>query len=152
MLSQTWSWANFYFHAYVRPFIHCLYFICGGKSYARSHVKIARQRKSTLRQVVEVPSSSKYLISQVACSTGVFFGRANVFARESAMLKPKRGGKGASPPFLLSPSHLPLGLLFLLFPIFHCHKIKDGATTMRTRTRFRPPKIRLRCRLYLTYL
>ena len=30
------------------------------------------------------------------------------------------------PPFLLSPSHLPLGLLFLLSPIFHCHKIKDG--------------------------
>ena len=30
------------------------------------------------------------------------------------------------PPFLLSPSHLPLGLLFLLSPIVHCHKIKDG--------------------------
>ena len=24
------------------------------------------------------------------------------------------------------PSHLPLGLLFLLSPIFHCNKIKDG--------------------------
>ena len=32
------------------------------------------------------------------------------------------------PPFLLSPSHLPLGLLFLLSPIFHCHKINlDGS-------------------------
>ena len=75
---------------------------------------------------------------------------------KAAMFKPKRGGNGASqrerggsregagrekrvffsplpiPPFLLSPSHLPLGqplglgLLFLLSPIFHCHKIKDG--------------------------
>ena len=26
----------------------------------------------------------------------------------------------------MSPSHLPLGLLILLSPIFHCHKIKDG--------------------------
>ena len=33
----------------------------------------------------------------LACSAGVFFGYANVFARESAMLKlPKRGGNGAS--------------------------------------------------------
>ena len=30
------------------------------------------------------------------------------------------------PPFLLSPSHLPLRLLVLLSPIFYCHKIKDG--------------------------
>ena len=48
----------------------------------------------------------------LACSTGVFFGRANVFARESAMLKlQKRRGNGS---------------LFLLSPIFLCHKIKDG--------------------------
>ena len=40
---------------------------------------------------------------RLACSAGVFFGRANVFARESAMLK-----------------------LFLLSPIFHRHKIEDG--------------------------
>ena len=34
----------------------------------------------------------------LACSAGVFFGCANVFARESAMLKlPKRGGNGGSP-------------------------------------------------------
>ena len=37
------------------------------------------------------------------------------------------------------------GLLFLLSPIFHCHKSKMATTTiLRTRTRFRPPKIRLR--------
>ena len=80
-------------------------------------------------------------------SAGVFIGRANGFNRESTMLKlPKRGRNGASegergeggekedkiffspppPPLLLSPSHLPKGLLFLLFPIFLCHKIKDG--------------------------
>ena len=33
------------FHVYAWPFIHCLYFI-----YARSHVKITRQWKSTLRE------------------------------------------------------------------------------------------------------
>ena len=34
----------------------------------------------------------------LACSAGVFFGCANVFARESAKLKlPKRGGNGGSP-------------------------------------------------------
>ena len=33
----------------------------------------------------------------LACSAGVFFGYANVFARESAMFKlPKRGGNGVS--------------------------------------------------------
>ena len=26
----------------------------------------------------------------------------------------------------MTPSHLPVGLLFLLSPIFHCRKIKDG--------------------------
>ena len=46
------------------------------------------------------------------CSVDVFFGRANVFARESAMLKlQKRRGNT---------------LLFLLSPIFLCHKTKDG--------------------------
>jgi len=34
----------------------------------------------------------------LACSAGIFFGRVNVFAQESAMLKlPKRAGNGASP-------------------------------------------------------
>ena len=41
------------------------------------------------------------------------------------------------------------GLLFLLSPIFHCVKSKMAATRiLRTRTRFRPLKIRLHCRLY----
>ena len=44
----------------------------------------------------------------------------------------------ALPPFLLSPSHLPLGLLFLLSPIFHCHKIKDGGYNNRTQTTVSP--------------
>ena len=37
------------YYAYVRPFIHCLYFICERKFYARTHVKITRQWKSTLK-------------------------------------------------------------------------------------------------------
>ena len=37
-------------------------------------------------------------------------------------------------------------LKFLLSPIFHCHKIA-ATTILRTRTRFRRPKIRLHCRL-----
>ena len=73
------------------------------------------------------------LALSIACSAGVLIGCANVFARESAMLKlPKRG----------------------LSPIFLCHKIKDGGyiETMRTWTSFRPPKIRLHCRLrYLPF-
>ena len=88
-----------------------------------------------------------------ACSTrsvGVFFKGAKVFSRESAMLKlQSRGGNEASqrgmekereekrereyftptppPPFFLSPKHPAWGLLFLLSPIFLCHKIEiDG--------------------------
>ena len=87
--------------------------------------------------------------TMTACSAGVSQGVQ--FARESAMLKlseerrkwgeSKGAGRGRGerrengvfffsplplPPFLLSPSHLPQRLLFLLSPIFHCHKIKDG--------------------------
>ena len=43
-------WARFCFYAYKRPFIHCLYFICERKFYARRHVKITRQWKSTLNE------------------------------------------------------------------------------------------------------
>ena len=42
-----------------------LYYICERKFHTRTHVKITRQWKSTLRQVVEVASSGIYLISQV---------------------------------------------------------------------------------------
>ena len=41
--------SEFYFYAYVRAFIHCLYFICERKFYERAHVEITRQWKSTLR-------------------------------------------------------------------------------------------------------
>ena len=37
------------FYAYERPFIQCFYFICERKFYPRTHVKITRQWKSTLR-------------------------------------------------------------------------------------------------------
>ena len=37
---------RFNFYVYVRPFIHCLYFICERKFYTRTHVKITRQWKS----------------------------------------------------------------------------------------------------------
>ena len=41
-----------------------------------------------------------------------------------------------------------LGLLFLLSPIFLCHRIKDGGFIVAIRlTSFRPPKIRLHWRL-----
>ena len=79
-------------------------------------------------------------------SVGVFFRRAKFFARESAMLKlqirgrnegsQRGGGKGTGrekrkrvfspyPPLFLSPLHLTWGLLFLLSPIFLCHKIEN---------------------------
>ena len=50
----------------------------------------------------------------LACSTGVFFGRANVFARKSAVL-PKRGGNGESQRerwWGLAPSRLQGGKTF----------------------------------------
>ena len=34
--------------AYVRPFMHCLYFICERKLYARTHVNITRKWESTV--------------------------------------------------------------------------------------------------------
>ena len=40
--------ARFNFYAYERHFMHCLYFICERKFYARTHVKIMRHWKSTL--------------------------------------------------------------------------------------------------------
>jgi len=39
-------------------------------------------------------------MKKLACSAGVFFGSANVFACESAMLKPKREGNEALAPNL----------------------------------------------------
>ena len=52
------------------------------------------------------------------------------------------------PSLLFLPSHLPSGLILLLSPIFLCHRIKDGGFIVAIRlTSFRPPKIRLHCRL-----
>ena len=53
----------------------------------------------------------------LACSAGVFFGRAECFARESAFK----------------------GLLFLLSKIFLCHKIKDGGYNDTNINKQRPP-------------
>ena len=41
---------RFNFYVYVRPFIHCLYFICERKFYTRTHVKITRQWKIDKQQ------------------------------------------------------------------------------------------------------
>ena len=69
--------------------------------------------------------------------------RANGFNPESAMFPPL-----PLPPLLFLPSHLPSGLILLLSPIFLCHRIKDGGFILAIRlTSFRPPKIRLHCRL-----
>ena len=85
----------------------------------------------------------------LACSAGVFFGRGNVLhakapcwnsKREEKIGRVNRSGVGAGerrenailisplppPPVLLSPQHLPWGLLFLLSLIFPRHNIKDG--------------------------
>ena len=37
----------------MRPFIHCLYFICERKFYPRTHIKITRQWKSSLNHSTE---------------------------------------------------------------------------------------------------
>ena len=48
------------------------------------------------------------------------------------------------------PSGLPSGLILLLSPIFLCHRIKDGGFIVAIRlSSFRPPKIRLHCRLFI---
>ena len=39
-------------------------------------------------------------MKKLACSAGVFFGSANAFVRESAMLKPMRGGNESLAPTL----------------------------------------------------
>ena len=42
-----YSLASFHFNAYVRPFIHCLFYFAN-VNFTRTHVKITRQWKSTL--------------------------------------------------------------------------------------------------------
>ena len=53
------------------------------------------------------------------------------------------------PPFLLSPSHHPRGYYFSSTQSPSVIKSKMAATTIRTWTNFRPPKIRLHCRLFI---
>ena len=88
---------------------------------------------------------SKSPLKQPSLQCRRFLWARNLLVKAPFWNFPKRGGDGASqrerggggrekrksfplplPPFLLSPSHSPYGLLFLLSPIFHCHKIKDG--------------------------
>ena len=40
---------RFNFYAYERPFMHCLYVICGRNFYSPTHIKITQLWKSTLR-------------------------------------------------------------------------------------------------------
>ena len=56
---------------------------------------------------------------------------------------PNRGGNGTS-----QREHLPQGLLFLLSPIFHCHRIKDGDHNNTNTNKVSPTQIRPHCRLH----
>ena len=89
----------------------------------------------------------------LACSAGVFIGRARMVLIAKAPCWNSRREEGMGLPALLfSPSHLPKGSLFLLSPIFLCHKIKDGGFIVSIRLiSFRSPKIRLHCRLDSTH-
>ena len=49
MLSLNEKLSEFNVYGYERPFLHCLYFFGERKFYARTHVKIRRQWKSTRR-------------------------------------------------------------------------------------------------------
>ena len=50
---HNWTLLNCYVYAW--PFIHYLYFIYARKFYVRSHGKITRQRKSTLKDTFYAP-------------------------------------------------------------------------------------------------
>ena len=78
----------------------------------------------------------------LACSAGVFIGRARMVLIAKAPCWNSRREEE------MGRSHLPSGLILLLSPIFLCHRIKDGGFIVAIRlTSFRPPKIRLHCRL-----
>ena len=64
------------------------------------------------------------------------FSLSAQFARESAMLKlPEERRRWGLAPYLDRRTvGWPVGLLFLLSPIFHCHKIKDGGYNNITNT------------------
>ena len=102
----------------------------------------------------------------VACSAGVFFERAicsrkrhvEISRREEEMGRVKGSGEGAGRVFSPHPSPLSFfrprtyrkGYYFYSPQSSTVIKSKMAATTiLRTRKRFRPPKIRLHCRLPL---
>ena len=75
----------------------------------------------------------------LACSAGVFIGRARMVLIAKAPCWNSRREEEMG---------RPSGLILLLSPIFLCHRIKDGGFIVAIRlTSFRPPKIRLHCRL-----
>ena len=117
-------------------------------------------------------SSSHCSCSRVTCSAGVFFERVicsrkrdvETFRREEEMgrVKRERGGGGEreeksifflpypSPLSFFRPGAYRKGYYFYSPQSSTVIKSKTAATTiLRTRTRFRPPKIRLHCRLAL---
>ena len=72
----------------------------------------------------------------LACSAGVFFEGAICSRKrhvETSWTEEEMGWVKGS--WEGAPSHLPKGLLFLLSPIFHCHKIKDGGYNNITNTK-----------------
>ena len=109
-------------------------------------------------------------VVRIACSAGFFFERAvcsrkrhvETSRREEEMRRVKGSGEGAgrekrkrrifSPPSPLSffrPRTYRKGYYFYSQKFSTVIKSKMAATTiLRTRTRFRPPKIRLHCRLW----
>ena len=77
-----------------------------------------------------------YISCLIACGAGVFF-KLNLLAKAPCWNFPKRGGDGASE-----------GYYFYSPQSSTVIKSKMAATTiLRTRARFRPPKIRLYCKL-----
>ena len=63
--------ARFNFYAYERAFMHCLYFICKRKVCTRTHVKIARHFKSTLREVPhEIRGGSTFVLPSIPWKQG----------------------------------------------------------------------------------
>ena len=69
-------------------------------------------------------------------SAGVFFGCANVLLAKAHAETRKEGR--ALPSFLLSPKHLPLGLLFLLFLVFLRHNKDGGYNSTNINTQLSP--------------
>ena len=103
---------------------HILNFLHKTCNYYVSSYNSSNQQQRNVQKLCAARAKSFLLLINLACSAGVFIGRAR-------------------------PS-LPSGLILLLSPIFLCHRIKDGGFIVAIRlTSFRPPKIRLHCRLLI---